>query len=225
MQMLDDAIAADPDYALPYAYKSMLYTLEFNNNWMKVPDALDKAQEFAVIALQKDPDEPMAYNAAAVVGIYVDRLDEARANCERALELNPSFANTYGTLGNVLMFLGQPEEAVRNLERAMRLDPLFSYHFMHFIGLARILMGEYPEAVETLRERIRLAPGTDLSRAFLASALGHCGRADEARQVWAELRAMNPAYSAQTHFGRLPFRRPGDRERLFEGLALAGIAA
>jgi hypothetical protein len=41
----------------------------------------------------------------------------------------------------------------------------------------------------------------------------------------ASQKAMNPAYSAQTHFGRLPFRRPGDRERLFEGLALAGIAA
>ncbi len=223
MVLLNDAIAADPDYALPYAYTSMLYTLEFNNNWLKVPDALEKAQEYAVLALQKDPDEPMAYNAAAVVGIYIDRLDEARANCERALELNPSFATSFGTLGNVLMFLGHPEEAVQNLERAIRLDPLFNYHYMHFVGIGRMMMGEYPEAVATFRERIRLAPSTDLSRAFLVSALGHVGEIDEARRVWAELRALNPAYSAQTHFGRLPFRRPGDRERLFEGLGRAGI--
>lgn len=224
MAMLRDAIAADPDYALPYGYMAMLYTLEFNNNWMKIPDALEQAERFAILALEKDPDEPVAYNAAAVVGIYVDRLEEARANCERALELNPNFATSYGTLGNVLMFLGQPEEAVPNLERAIRLDPVFGYHYMHFLGMARMMLGDYAGAAETFRERIRLAPGTDLSRSFLASALGHLGQPEEARAVWAELRALNPDYSAAAHYGRLPFRRPEDKGRMAEGLRLAGIA-
>ncbi len=223
LALMREAIEADPDFALPYAYMAMLYTLEFNNNWLKIPDALDQAERYAKLALEKDPQEPVAHNAAAVVGIFLDRLDEARAHCERALELNPSFATAYSTLGNILMFQGHPEDAVPNMERAMRLDPVSRYHYVHFVGMAQMMMGHYAEAVETFHERIRLAPTTDLSRSFLASALGHLGRIDEAQTVWAELIALNPEYSAARHYARLPFRRPEDKGRMAEGVRRAGI--
>jgi adenylate cyclase len=88
-----------------------------------------------------------------------------------------------------------------------------------------MMLGQYAEAADTFRERIRQAPGTDLSRSFLVSTLGHLGEVEEARRVWAELQALNPAYSAATHYGRLPFRNARDNERLSEGLALAGVNA
>jgi hypothetical protein len=49
-----------------------------------------------------------------------------------------------------------------------------------------------------------MTPTTDLSRALLASALGHLGRLDEARQICLELMEINPRYSYVDHFGRLP---------------------
>ncbi len=78
----------------------MLYTLEFNNGWLKVPDALARAEHFATLALAKDPDEPMAYNAAAVVGIYVGAFRRrattacARWNSTRVL---PTVTERWGT--------------------------------------------------------------------------------------------------------------------------------
>ena len=42
---------------------------------------------------------------------------------------------------------------------------------------------------------IVLVPQTDFSRALLASALEHLGESDEARQVWRDLREINPNYS------------------------------
>jgi pentatricopeptide repeat protein len=54
-----------------------------------------------------------------------------------------------------------------------------------------------------------MTPNTDLSRS-LASALGHLGRIEEARQVWRELKEINPRYSYADHFGRLPFRNPAE---------------
>jgi adenylate cyclase len=66
-------------------------------------------------------------------------------------------------------------------------------------------------------------PGTDFSRAALASALGHLGEVDEARRVWRELKEINPKYSFSEHFGRLPFKRQEDVRRVAEGLARAGL--
>ncbi len=94
---------------------------------------------------------------------------------------------------------------------------------MHFLGLAQLVLAEDAEAAKTFRERIRLAPNTDLSRAMLVSALGHLGEVDEARRVWGELKAINPGYSPAEHIARLPFRRSDDRDRIAEGISRAGV--
>ena len=80
-------------------------------------------------------------------------------------------------------------------------------------------------AAARFKERIQLNPKTDLSRAFLAVALGHLGEAEEAGRVWRELMEINPKYSFAEHVGRLPFRNHADVDRLTEGLSKAGIPA
>ena len=107
----------------------------------------------------------------------------------------------------------------------MRLDPLFSQQYIHFLGSAYLVAGKFEAAAALFKERIRLAPKTDLSRAFLAVALGHLGEAEEARRVWRELMEINPKYSFAEHVGRLPFRDRADIDRLAEGLSKAGILA
>jgi adenylate cyclase len=74
-----------------------------------------------------------------------------------------------------------------------------------------------------LKDRIAVNPTTDLSRAFLASALGHLGKSEEAREVWRELKQINPRYSPAEHIGRLPFRDPADAEKFTVGLRRAGL--
>ena len=68
-----------------------------------------------------------------------------------------------------------------------------------------------------------ITPGTDFTRAILASALGHLGEIDEARRVWRELKEINPKYSFSEHFARQPFKREEDVRRIAEGLAKAGL--
>jgi adenylate cyclase len=94
---------------------------------------------------------------------------------------------------------------------------------MHFLGTAYLVDGRYEAAAAQFRERVRLFPGTDISRAFLASALGHLGRTDEARAAWRDLQAANPKYVFDDHIGRLPFARPADVDRIREGLTAAGL--
>jgi adenylate cyclase len=105
----------------------------------------------------------------------------------------------------------------------MRLDPGFSQQYLHFLGMAHLLMGHYETAATMFKERIRLVPETDTSRSALASVLGHLGEIDEARRVWAELKKINPRYSFAERIARLPFRNPADARKITEGLAKAGL--
>jgi adenylate cyclase len=69
-----------------------------------------------------------------------------------------------------------------------------------------------------------MTPNTDLSRAFLASALGHLGRLQEAHEIWRELKEINPRYSYLDHIGRLPFRNSTDADKFTDGLRKAALA-
>jgi adenylate cyclase len=72
-------------------------------------------------------------------------------------------------------------------------------------------------------DELLLVSTTDLSRAFLAAALGHLDEIDEARRVWAELKTINPKYSFSEPIGRLPFRKQADADRIAAGLRKAGL--
>ncbi len=219
------AIELDPAYAEPYAGLGLAYCNDFQNRWSDTPDPLGLAAYFAAQGTEKGPNEPYAHYVSAVVTMWQRDLDGAKAAVEKTLALNPNFAPAYGVRGLTLVYLGYPQAAIADLEHSMRLDPVFTHQYMHFLGTAYLVAGRYPEAVAAFRERIRLVPNTDLSRALLACALGHLGEADEARRVWRELMEVNPKYSLDQHLGRLPFRDPAGAEAIRAGLAAAGLPA
>ena len=129
-----------------------------------------------------------------------------------------------GTRGNAEVVLGNAAAAIPCLQRAIRLDKAFARQGLHFPGTAYLLSGQYEIATQTFRERIGLICTTDLSRGYLASALGHLGQTEAARAVWAEGLAINPAYPIEDHLTRLTFANPADPARMIEGLRMAGLA-
>lgn len=223
MAYLDQAVTADPSYAEAHAYVSMAWTVGFVNGWTDDRDPLGHAFTAADRALAINPEDATAYNARAIAHMYTPDLDAALREARKASELNPNLAAAFATLGHAHAYFDDPLAGIPFLDRAIRLDPVFTQQYLHFKGFCHLMAGDYAMAAEFFRERIRLAPRTDLSRAFLASALGHLGEDEEARKVWAELREVNPNYSFTAHLGRLPFRHPGDRARIAAGVTAAGI--
>ena len=152
-------------------------------------------------------------------------LDRCAAEADAALKLSPNYAQALNNRGIVNIYGGEPLAAVPYIEQAIRLDPKLSQQYIHFLGSAYLVAGKFEDAAAQFKERIRLSPKTDLSRAFLAVALGHLGEVQEASRVWRELMEINPKYSFVEHVGRLPFRNQADVDRLAEGLSKAGIPA
>jgi adenylate cyclase len=217
------ALQIDPNYSLAFACLGFAYMFDYQNRWTDNPDAsLGLAKHNAQLALEKDPNEPVAHVIVALVAIFEKDLEKATSEVNIAIKLNPNLSLAHNLLGNTLNIAGRPLEAIPVIERAMRLDPAHSGPYLHFLGLSYLLAGKYETAAALFRQRIALSPETDFTRAMLASSLGHLGELDEARRIWGELQKINPKYSFREHFGRQAYR-PQDVERIAAGLGKAGL--
>jgi adenylate cyclase len=217
------AVELDPNYSQAYACLGFGYMFDYQNRWSDDPDSsLPIAKQYARQAIEKDPNEPLARCVSALAASYERDLDLAKSEIEIAISLNPNLALAHNIRGTILNFSGQPLEAIPEIELAMRLDPALSPQFLHFLGLANLLAGKYETAAALLKQRIIQVPGTDFTRAILASALGHLGDVEEARRVWRELKEINPKYSFREHYSRQPFRQE-DVEKIAVGLTKAGL--
>ena len=225
LKLLTRALELDPNYSQAYAGLGWAYMFDYANCWRdNTDDSLRLAKHYAEQAIQKDPNEPLARFAASLAAMFGKDLDRAKSEADIALSLNPNFALAYANLGTICAYAGQPLAAITAIEHAIRLDPAWSRQYLHFLGTAYLLAGKYETAAALLRQRVSLVPGTDFTRAVLASALGHLNEIDEARRIWRELKEINPKYSFSEHFSRQPFKREEDARRIAEGLAKAGLS-
>ena len=168
------AIELDPNYAGAFAGLGMAYILDHQNHWSDAPEtSLDQAGRFVSEAIAKDDKDPFAHYVAAMVAMFKKDHERWAHEADRALALNPNYAPALNIRGSVHIYTGEPAKAIPYIERAMRLDPAFQHQFMHFLGTAHFVAGNYETAAALFKDRISINPTTDLSRAFLASALGH----------------------------------------------------
>ncbi len=224
--LLERAIERDPNYGPAYAGLALAFGLAYNNAWLPdLPATLRRADELATKAVELAPDDSYARYVLSMTAGFSRDYDRSKAAIDKALELSPNYAAAFNSRGAVQIFAGDPNAGIPDIERAIRLDPVDASQYMHFLGLAYLVAGNYETAAAHFRERILLTPETDLSRSLLAAALGHLGRVEEARRVWRELVEINPNYSVDVHLARLPFRDPAKARRIAEGLAKAGLHA
>ena len=143
---------------------------------------------------------------------------------DRALSLNPNYALAVSSRGLVHVYTGEPAKAIPYIEQAIRLDPAQQL-YKHFLGTAYFVAGNYETAAAVFKDRIAMTPKTDLSRSFLASALGHLDRLEEARQDLARAQGDQSTILLRGSYSRrLPFKNPADADKFTEGLRKAGLA-
>src|SRR5262245_24796259 len=218
------AIELDPSYSDAYAGLSMGYSLDHQNRWGDKPElSLAEAERFADAAIAKDDKNPYAHFVASMAAMSKKDYRRWADEAETALSLNPNYTAAIVARGILYVYTGAPTKAIPYQEQAMRLDPTLPAQYLHFLGTAYFVAGDYEAAAKMFRDRITANPHTDLSRAFLASTLGHLGRAEEARRIWQELKRINPRYSLKDHMDRLPFKDPADAEPIAEGVRKAGL--
>jgi adenylate cyclase len=223
LRCFNRAIELDPDYAEPYAGLGHAYTREFQNKWLGIPNSLEHSQRFIDTALQKNPDMPYAHYLDAINKFWRGKHAASNEAIDRALSLNPNYAMAIGMRGINAVNSGAPLDGLPDLERALQLEPRAGHLYVHFMGMAHLLAGDFETAVLHFKDRIAASPATDLSRGLMISALGHLGRVEEAKEVRRELKEINPGYSFSEHVGRLPLQVPAALNMLLEGYKKADL--
>jgi TolB-like protein len=186
------------------------------------------AETNVIKALSLAPDHAVAHLTLGAVYIFTNRATQGIAECEHALLLDRNLASAHGSIGLAKYLMGQPAETEGHILEAFRLSPrdMRSYLWMYFVGAAKVQLGADAEAVAWLRRSIEANRNSPVSHFALAAALGLLGAIDEARAAAKAALTLNPGFTIRRlragKFSDNPIYLAG-RERIYEGLRLAGV--
>jgi serine/threonine-protein kinase len=186
---IEQAIAADPEFATAYAYRGFgqlsrtldaLQAARLGPGRGPAPEAVEN--ELAIVrrdaerALELDPDLGRAYALAGAVDALTGETAAERERFARAVELSGNDAEILAFVTGFYLREGRRGEALDLLERIRRLNPID-----HDVGYFFYLAGDRRTA-ETILERVlEVNPAFVAAHANLGYAMAIDGRAEEAQ--------------------------------------------
>jgi eukaryotic-like serine/threonine-protein kinase len=247
-RLFEQVIAIDRDFALAHAGLADAYAIM---SWeIDAPETvLAGMRSAAVKALQMDPELAEAHAAMGITYAREFDWEHAASSFERAITLNPNLSQIRTSYSaSTLVPQGHAAKALDVLAGAVEMDPL-SLAVKREVGMAQFVGGRYEEAIVNLRQVVAADPDFTYAANLLARALTFAGRPQEAIALWESRpqpseweRWLMPAYVKQgrrADVDRLlnlprnahPYRQAlnyaalGDKERTFEALSRAAVAA
>ncbi len=179
IRYLQQAVALDPSYALPYVGLADYYV--WSVDWVLAPrEACPRAREAAEKALALDATlaEPHVFLGMELFWFGRD-LAGARREFERALALQPDLSSALEWYGYYLVAVGETERGLAVSRRAVALDPL-SAHTTPMLARNLFFAGSSDEAARQLRTSITIDPVDWWARVFLGRVYAQRGRYPEA---------------------------------------------
>lgn len=153
----EQAIAADPKFALAYAGLADAHMAGYYYANRPFDESTALAQRAVDQALRLDPQLAEAYVAWGVILIEQWRHEEARDAFRRAIAINSNYALAYAGLANAYEYDGQPLAALPIYDQALALDPLYmQLHVRRCTALMSI--GRYAEADRACARAFELQP-------------------------------------------------------------------
>jgi tetratricopeptide (TPR) repeat protein len=147
------------------------------------------------------------------------------ASMRSALDRNLAAAHAYIGVGKLT--LGRAEETESHILEALRLSPrdAVAYHWMFIAGAAKLQLGSDEEAIAWLRRSIQVNRNTPLAH-YLAAALAHLSRLDDARTAVQAGLAIDPAFTIARWRNIAMSDNPtflAQRGRIRDGVRKAGV--
>jgi adenylate cyclase len=184
--LFERAVAIDPNFTDAWCGIGNTYHRELFSGWSDNPDeAKIKLLEAARRAVALDDGNADAHHCLSFGYMNNGQSAEAVAAAERAVDLSPINPQSHNRLGGVLALAGRPEDGVPVMQAGLRLNPRHPRIHLHRALLARAHLDahQYEEAADQARQVIQRGRVYLDEHLTLASALGHLGRADEARNT------------------------------------------
>jgi TolB-like protein/DNA-binding winged helix-turn-helix (wHTH) protein len=124
IRLYQQAIEADPSYALAYAGIADSYIVLENDGLTTPGEAYPAIRAAATKAVEADPNLADAHLMLANVRETEWDWTGAEREYKRAIELNPGLSRAHQWYATLLVNGGRPGEAISEIERAVQSDPL-----------------------------------------------------------------------------------------------------
>jgi adenylate cyclase len=225
MQLLEEAIALDPEYA--YAY-SILSTANLDLVIIGASESpresLQRAVELGEKAVVLDDSNSSIHAMLTFPYIYFREYDKAISEAEQAISLSPNSATAYFSLGTVLSYAGRPQEAIPMLQKSLRLSPIpVNSWVLSVLALSYRELGQYEEAIATYEKVLQIyGPDHLLAHLELAITYALMDREKENRIEGAEVIRIDPKFSIERYIKVLPFDQ-SRKDRIADALRKAGL--
>jgi TolB-like protein len=222
--LLERAIAIDPNYAQALAVLAVSHTFGARMGWEDAAAAVAVAEPAGLAAVRADDEDPWAHLALATAHTYMRRLDEAIAEFEAALRLNPSFSLAHGYYGLVLSWFGRSQEGGQAARRAMLLSPRdpFSAIYSAVAGYAEFVARNYHEAIRLARDGIRQRADFAGAYRVLTASAAMADETELATATLAALRRVQPNITLAWCTRELLLPEP-ERMHFVEAMRRAGL--
>ena len=176
-----NAIALDPQYASAHAALARAYSLAPVVRAMAPIEAMPKARDAALRAIELDPGLASGHSTLGFVKAHYEfDWPGAERECLRALALNPNDAYAHFFYSNsYLSPLGRHAQAIEEMRKAVAIDP-FSAPVQAFLGRTYIWARQYDQALEQFQKVAEMFPGFAIDHERLAQLHAFMGRFDQA---------------------------------------------
>lgn len=227
-QHLEDAIAADPEFANPQAWLARWHTIRVGQGWSDDPAGESaKALAAARRAIRLDRRNALALATYGHVTAYTARdYDTAINYLDRAVAAGPNNPVAHALRSVSLSFLGRSDEARSACETALRLSPFDEqlFQFFSFLALAYYVSGAYAEAARWAHRGLAENPNYTNTLKILVVATSAAGDVKTARAHTARLLKAEPGFRlARYRNGRPPFPEAHRTMSLIQHFRAAGV--
>ena len=225
LELLEQALAIDPDYPLALSLAGWCHAQRSVYNWADdIAVSQAKARSLAERAAEMSGDDSVILAVLGAVHTFIRNHGTARVLLERAVSLDPNAAWAWSRLGWLENYSDQPQKAIVSFERALRLSPIDPMNFNNFVGLgsAHEVAQEYDQAVAFYRRALEERPNATWIYRNLASSLSGAGRTEEARQAFAEMLRYYPDLTISKFRQAMVFP-PAVLDRMAENLRKLGL--
>jgi TolB-like protein/Tfp pilus assembly protein PilF len=152
IDLLNQAVRLEPDFAEAHAELSWLYSLLYAYGSI-TKDKRDEAKKFHLTkALELAPDKPEVLHAKAEYNMVILREDSTQviADLRKAIAMKPNYADAYYSLNRALGWSGNPEIGMKYLEKALDLDPYNEFFASMLAGRYMHVKKDHKRAFEIL---------------------------------------------------------------------------
>jgi adenylate cyclase len=228
-ELLTELRERTPSHPLPNAWLSAWHIRSISQGWTSDPAADGRAAiDFAQRSLDADPYCSLALAMDGWANVHAHkRLDVAADRLALAVESNPNDSLAWLLKGVTHAFNDEGETAAASAARALRLSPLDPRrsYYDSLAATAALAAGHYDQGIELATSSLRANRLHPSTLRALAACLWWSGRQTEAREIVAQLLALDPTMTVSKYLRAHPAKDTKLLRLVTDLLRLTGVPA